>query len=176
MFNEIYSQIGPNVSISPNARIGPGVRLLNCIILDDVEIMVRFHMKSYCYPLVYGFGIETDVVWLVMSFLTCLEFWQDNAIVMHAIVGWKSIIGRWSRVQVRSLYRVKHLFSSQSFFPCSSRNGYYSSVPAFFMYSGWRNQFSEQHCEVLEFPSEIIFTHAGRWRFYSETGHCHFRW
>ncbi|GJN08706.1 hypothetical protein PR202_ga26658 [Eleusine coracana subsp. coracana] len=31
--------IGPNVSISANARIGAGVRLINCIILDDVEIM-----------------------------------------------------------------------------------------------------------------------------------------
>ncbi|CAD5183680.1 unnamed protein product [Musa acuminata subsp. malaccensis] len=31
-------QIGPNVSISANARIGAGVRLISCIILDDVEI------------------------------------------------------------------------------------------------------------------------------------------
>nr|GFB23184.1 mannose-1-phosphate guanyltransferase alpha-like [Tanacetum cinerariifolium] len=30
--------IGPNVSISANARVGAGVRLMNCIILDDVEI------------------------------------------------------------------------------------------------------------------------------------------
>ncbi|GJX62930.1 mannose-1-phosphate guanyltransferase alpha-like protein [Tanacetum coccineum] len=30
--------IGPNVSISTNARVGAGVRLINCIILDDVEI------------------------------------------------------------------------------------------------------------------------------------------
>ena len=35
-----YYQIGPNVSISANARVGPGVRLISCIILDDVEIMV----------------------------------------------------------------------------------------------------------------------------------------
>lgn len=33
-------QIGPNVSISANARIGAGVRLVSCIILDDVEIQV----------------------------------------------------------------------------------------------------------------------------------------
>ena len=33
-------QIGPNVSISANARIGPGARLICCIILDDVEVMV----------------------------------------------------------------------------------------------------------------------------------------
>ncbi|GFZ07790.1 ADP-glucose pyrophosphorylase family protein [Actinidia rufa] len=56
------AKIGPDVSISANARIGPGVRLINCIILDDVEI-------------------------------------KENGIVIHAIVGWKSSIGRWSRVQ-----------------------------------------------------------------------------
>lgn len=33
-------QIGPNVSISANARIGAGARLVSCIILDDVEIKV----------------------------------------------------------------------------------------------------------------------------------------
>ncbi|GKC08672.1 phospholipase-like, aminotransferase-like mobile domain protein, partial [Tanacetum coccineum] len=32
------TQIGPNVFISTNARVGAGVRLINCIILDDVEI------------------------------------------------------------------------------------------------------------------------------------------
>ncbi|KAF5758534.1 putative mannose-1-phosphate guanylyltransferase [Helianthus annuus] len=32
------AKIGPNVSISVNARIGAGARLINCIILDDVEI------------------------------------------------------------------------------------------------------------------------------------------
>jgi NDP-sugar pyrophosphorylase family protein len=33
-------QLGPNVSISANARIGPGVRLIGCIILDGVEVKV----------------------------------------------------------------------------------------------------------------------------------------
>lgn len=33
-------QIGPNVSISANVRVAAGVRLISCIILDDVEIMV----------------------------------------------------------------------------------------------------------------------------------------
>lgn len=33
-------QVGPNVSISANARVGAGVRLINCIILDDVDIKV----------------------------------------------------------------------------------------------------------------------------------------
>lgn len=34
-------QIGPNVSISANVRVGAGVRLISCIILDDVEIKVE---------------------------------------------------------------------------------------------------------------------------------------
>lgn len=36
----LCEQIGPNVSISANVRVAPGVRLINCIILDDVEIDV----------------------------------------------------------------------------------------------------------------------------------------
>lgn len=36
----VVKQIGPNASISANARIGAGVRLVNCIVLDDVEIKV----------------------------------------------------------------------------------------------------------------------------------------
>ncbi|XP_068641500.1 uncharacterized protein [Aristolochia californica] len=64
------AKIGPNVSISANARIGPGVRLISCIILDDVEI-------------------------------------KENAVVIHAIVGWKSSIGKWSRVQGEGDYNVK---------------------------------------------------------------------
>ncbi|RZR74787.1 hypothetical protein BHM03_00043411 [Ensete ventricosum] len=33
-----YETIGPNVSVSANARVGAGVRLIGCIILDDVDI------------------------------------------------------------------------------------------------------------------------------------------
>eukprot|EP00262_Sarcandra_glabra_P010595 TRINITY_DN2588_c0_g1_i4.p1 TRINITY_DN2588_c0_g1~~TRINITY_DN2588_c0_g1_i4.p1 ORF type:complete len:396 (+),score=64.27 TRINITY_DN2588_c0_g1_i4:61-1248(+) len=64
------AKVGPNVSISANARIGPGVRLISCIILDDVEI-------------------------------------KENAVVIHAIVGWKSSIGKWSRVQGEGDYNAK---------------------------------------------------------------------
>eukprot|EP00249_Psilotum_nudum_P002531 c15619_g1_i1 orf=481-1731(-) len=64
------SKIGPNVSISANAHIGPGVRLIGCIILDDVEV-------------------------------------KENAVIMHSIVGWKSSIGRWSRVQGGGNYTSK---------------------------------------------------------------------
>ena len=37
----MIEQVGPNVSISANERIGPGVRLIGCIILDGVEVKVR---------------------------------------------------------------------------------------------------------------------------------------
>jgi NDP-sugar pyrophosphorylase family protein len=63
-------QLGPNVSISANARIGPGVRLIGCIILDGVEV-------------------------------------KENAVVIHSIVGWKSLIGRWARVQGAGDYNTK---------------------------------------------------------------------
>lgn len=56
------AKIGPNVSLSANVRIGYGARLIDCIVLDDVEI-------------------------------------KENAVVIHAIIGWKSSVGRWSRVQ-----------------------------------------------------------------------------
>ena len=36
-----FEQIGPNVSISANVRVGAGVRLIGCIVLDDVEIKVQ---------------------------------------------------------------------------------------------------------------------------------------
>ncbi|KAL3818657.1 hypothetical protein ACJIZ3_004562 [Penstemon smallii] len=66
----VSGDIGPNVSISANARIGAGVRLVDCIILDDVEI-------------------------------------KENGVVIHAIVGWKSSIGRWSRVQASGDHNAK---------------------------------------------------------------------
>lgn len=64
------AKIGPNVSISANARVGAGARLINCIVLDDVEI-------------------------------------KENAVVIHSILGWKSSIGKWSRVQAEGDYNAK---------------------------------------------------------------------
>ncbi|CAI9109569.1 OLC1v1009413C1 [Oldenlandia corymbosa var. corymbosa] len=64
------AKIGPNVSISANVRVAAGARLINCIILDDVEI-------------------------------------KENAVVLHAIVGWKSSLGKWSRVQGQGDYNAK---------------------------------------------------------------------
>ncbi|KAL3833199.1 hypothetical protein ACJIZ3_007935 [Penstemon smallii] len=66
----VVGDIGPNVSISANVRIASGVRLMNCIVLDDVEI-------------------------------------KENAVVMHSIVGWKSSLGRWSRVQAEGDHNTK---------------------------------------------------------------------
>ena len=37
-------QIGPNVSMSANARIGAGSRLIGCIVLDEVEIKVGMNL------------------------------------------------------------------------------------------------------------------------------------
>ena len=45
--DHLVAQIGPNVSISANVRVGPGVRLISCIILDDVEIKVCQSMRIY---------------------------------------------------------------------------------------------------------------------------------
>ncbi|XP_065026258.1 uncharacterized protein LOC103968562 isoform X2 [Musa acuminata AAA Group] len=66
----VTAKIGPNVSVSANARIGAGVRLISCIILDDVDI-------------------------------------KENAVVINSIVGWKSSIGRWARVQGEGDYNAK---------------------------------------------------------------------
>lgn len=46
-FSAVVEQIGPNVSISANARIGAGARLISCIILDDVEIKVHNQTEGY---------------------------------------------------------------------------------------------------------------------------------
>ena len=87
----MVKQIGPNVSISANARIGAGVRLISCIILDDVEIKVYNQIKEY------------DMLTCILKFTLSLTFllvgFQENAVIIHAIVGWKSSVGRWSRVQ-----------------------------------------------------------------------------
>lgn len=47
----MFGQIGPSVSISANVRVGPGVRLRSCIILDDVELEVWMTIKyEYHHP------------------------------------------------------------------------------------------------------------------------------
>lgn len=46
-FVNVIEQIGPGVSISANARIGAGARLINCIVLDDVEIKASLHINWF---------------------------------------------------------------------------------------------------------------------------------
>ena len=82
-------QLGPNVSVSANARIGPGVRLIACIILDDVEVKVLWFVNFQ--------KISMDLKYLLHFIL-----FQENAIVLHSIIGWKSSIGKWARVQVKT--------------------------------------------------------------------------
>lgn len=43
----VVEQIGPNVSISANARIGAGARLISCIILDGVEIKASVNLNWF---------------------------------------------------------------------------------------------------------------------------------
>ncbi|RVW52846.1 Mannose-1-phosphate guanyltransferase alpha [Vitis vinifera] len=56
--------IGPNVSISANARIGAGVRLISCIILDDVEIKAGgdYNAKLGITILGEAVAVEDEVV------------------------------------------------------------------------------------------------------------------
>lgn len=86
------SQIGPNVSISANARIGAGARLISCIILDDVEIKVQPIKCNEVFP--------NGSLGLYLKYV----LFQENAVVLHAIIGWKSSIGKWSRVQASSRF------------------------------------------------------------------------
>lgn len=46
-FVNVIEQIGPSVSISANARIGAGARLISCIVLDDVEIKAGLHINWF---------------------------------------------------------------------------------------------------------------------------------
>ncbi|XP_039063844.1 mannose-1-phosphate guanyltransferase-like [Hibiscus syriacus] len=57
-------QIGPNVSISANARIGAAVRLISCIILDGVEIMAEgdYNTKLGITILGEAVAVEDEVV------------------------------------------------------------------------------------------------------------------
>lgn len=103
----MVKQIGPNVSISANARIGAGVRLISCIILDGVEIMVCNRIQCFQIALKTLTEVPLNLThdWFALSrLMTQLFCFQENAVVFHAIVGWKSSIGKWSRVQASLTY------------------------------------------------------------------------
>ena len=90
-----FAQIGPNVSISADADIGAGVRLINYIILDDVKIKV--------------FSCPTDIVnvTVIITMLYCR--FQEN-VVIHSIVDGNAVLGgghecRLNEITFRSLER-----------------------------------------------------------------------
>jgi hypothetical protein len=78
----IRIQIGPNVSIAAGVRIGAGARVANSIILDQVEIKV----PSTLCPVPFSLDLH--------------ECHQGDACVLNSIIGWNSVIGRWTRVEV----------------------------------------------------------------------------
>ena len=115
----LWVQLGPNVSIGAHVRVGAGVRLLNAIVLDEVEIGVRPPLPGMWnrLPALLSLALKTLGLLFASNFwaASCCSFavsvsGQENAIVMNSIVGWKSQIGRWSRVQVClvscSLYQI----------------------------------------------------------------------
>lgn len=74
--------IHPSAKVHPTAKIGPNV---------SISANVRI-----------GAGVRlSDCI-----ILDDVEI-KENAVVMHAIVGWKSFIGKWSRVQAEGDYNAK---------------------------------------------------------------------
>jgi NDP-sugar pyrophosphorylase family protein len=64
----------------------------------------------------YGYEgslIVSDILslmdWLDIALSDFLQWYllQENAVVIHSIVGWKSLIGRWARVQGAGDYNTK---------------------------------------------------------------------
>lgn len=45
------------------------------------------------------FYVPYDKPNLANMYLMQFLWWQENAVVIHSIVGWKSTVGKWSRVQ-----------------------------------------------------------------------------
>ncbi|GJT00561.1 protein TSS [Tanacetum coccineum] len=87
LLTDLY--IGPDVSISTNARVGAGVRLMNCIILDDAEIklLAGGHMSRLK---------ETTTRSLVKPILVCLPPTNRNSGLLRADKGdnlkWRDVI------------------------------------------------------------------------------------
>lgn len=74
--------IHPSAKVHPTAKIGPNV---------SISANVRI-----------GPGVR-----LVSCIILDDVEIQENALVMHSIIGWKSLIGRWSRVQAEGDYSTK---------------------------------------------------------------------
>ncbi|GAB4831789.1 hypothetical protein Ancab_005801 [Ancistrocladus abbreviatus] len=80
IIGDVY--IHPSAKVHPTAKIGPNV---------SISANVRI-----------GAGVR-----LVNCIILDDVEIQENALVMHAIIGWKSLIGRWSRVQADGDYNSK---------------------------------------------------------------------
>ncbi|KAM7517411.1 hypothetical protein LguiA_006994 [Lonicera macranthoides] len=74
--------VHPSAKVHPTAKIGPNV---------SISANVR---------------ISAGVRLISCIILDDVEI-KENAVVMHAIVGWKSSVGRWSRVQAEGDYNAK---------------------------------------------------------------------
>ena len=70
-----FGQIGPNVSISANVRIGAGVRLISCIILDDVEIKVRKLSTQHFYNHDLMFYLYNNIFIPLTGKCSCYSFY-----------------------------------------------------------------------------------------------------
>ncbi|URE16834.1 mannose-1-phosphate guanyltransferase [Musa troglodytarum] len=80
IIGDVY--IHPSAKVHPSAKIGPNV---------SISANARI-----------GAGVRL----ISCIILDDVEI-KENAVVMHAIVGWKSSIGRWSRVQAEGDYNAK---------------------------------------------------------------------
>uniref|UniRef100_A0A2P2KXG8 Uncharacterized protein n=1 Tax=Rhizophora mucronata TaxID=61149 RepID=A0A2P2KXG8_RHIMU len=74
--------IHPSAKVHPTAKIGPNV---------SISANARIGPGARLISCIILDGVEV----------------MENAVVIHAIVGWKSCIGRWSRVQASGDYNVK---------------------------------------------------------------------
>ncbi|XP_052195611.1 uncharacterized protein LOC127803435 [Diospyros lotus] len=80
VIGDVY--VHPSAKIHPTAKIGP-----------DVSISANVRIAA-------GVRILNCII------LDDVEI-KENAVAMHAIVGWKSSLGKWSRVQAKGDYNAK---------------------------------------------------------------------
>ncbi|KAK6924900.1 Nucleotidyl transferase domain [Dillenia turbinata] len=80
IIGDVY--IHPSAKVHPTAKIGPNVSI-------SANARIGPGARLICCIILDNVEIK------------------DNAVVIHAIVGWKSSIGRWSRVQAEGDYNAK---------------------------------------------------------------------
>ncbi|KAI4336084.1 hypothetical protein L6164_014658 [Bauhinia variegata] len=80
IIGDVY--IHPSAKVHPTAKIGPGV---------SISANARIGPGARLISCIILDGVEI----------------KENAVVIHAIVGWKSSIGKWARVQASGDYNAK---------------------------------------------------------------------